>query len=77
MIASVIICALTCLLMILAVLYFPTVRLGRITLDSYPLVTLAGAGVLLLSGKADLSLVISALTENSAVNPLKILILFI
>ena len=77
MIASVIICALTCLLMIFAVLWVPTVKLGRVTLDSYPLVTLAGAGVLLLSGKADLSQVVSALTENSAVNPLKILILFI
>ena len=63
--------------MILGVLFLPTVKLGRIKLDTYPIVALLGATVLLISGQADISRVGAALVSNDAINPIKILVLFI
>ena len=77
MIASIIICGVACLLMILSVLFLPTVRLGKIKLDTYWIVALLGAAVLLISGQADVSRVGAALVSNDAINPIKILVLFI
>lgn len=77
MIASIIICGVACLLMILSVLFLPTVRLGKLKLDTYWIVALLGAAVLLISGQADVSRVGAALISNDAINPIKILVLFI
>ncbi|MBR3681695.1 MAG: hypothetical protein IKL79_06805 [Clostridia bacterium] len=77
MIPSIIICSITCLTMIFGVLFFPTVRLGKIKLDTYWLVALLGAAVLLLTGQADVLRVGEALVSNDAINPIKILVLFI
>ncbi len=77
MIESIIICAITCLLMILGVLFMPTVRIGKIKLDTYWLVALAGALVLIVARLADISEVGKALVSDSAINPVKILTLFI
>lgn len=63
--------------MIFGVLFFPTVRLGKIKLDTYWLVALLGAAVLLISGQADAVRVGEALVSNDAINPIKILVLFI
>ena len=70
MLVSVIICGAACLLMILAVLFFPKIRLGRLTVDSYWPITLLGAVILLCCGQA-------ALIANNAINPLKLLVLFL
>ena len=67
----------TCLFMILAVLYFPTIKLGKISLDTYPLITLLGALLLISTGSVSLSEIMAAFTADTAVNPLKILLLFI
>ncbi len=77
MLTAVLICGATCLLMIASVLFFPKIKLGKLHISTYWLVTLLGAGILLLSGQADLPALGSALVENSAVNPLKILVLFL
>lgn len=77
MLATIIICAATCLTMIVGVLFFPKIRIGKLSLDSYWVITLIGAAILLISGQADVISVGKAVIENSAINPLKILILFI
>ncbi len=74
---SVAIGAVTCLVMILSILFFPKLRIGKIKLDTYWIVTLTGAVLILIFGGADLSEVGGALIENTAVNPLKILVLFL
>ncbi len=74
---NIIVCAATCLVMILGVLFFPKIRLGRIHIDSYWAVVLLGTAVLLLCGQTDVKAIGRALIENSAVNPLKILVLFL
>lgn len=77
MLLTVIISAVTCLAMVLAVLFFPRLRFGKLTLSSYWVITLAGAILLLLTGCVDVGQVGAALLADSAVNPLKILLLFI
>ncbi|MBQ9468633.1 MAG: hypothetical protein IJU52_06475 [Clostridia bacterium] len=120
MISCIAICGITCLTMILSILFFPKIRIGgdlkvpvlsrrpqavsavhgsagalsrrrqgrvclsfktvtfrRFQVDTYWVVTLAGALILLFSGRANLRGVAAALTADSAINPLKILVLFI
>ena len=69
--------AVTCLLMVLAVLFFPKLKLGKLSVSSYWVMTLAGAAALLLTGQVDFSTVSSALLADTAINPIKILVLFI
>ena len=77
MLPAIIISILTCLVMILGVLFFPKIKLGKVTLDSYWVITLLGAIILLASGEADALTVGSALIADTAINPVKILVLFI
>ena len=77
MLLTVIISAITCLAMVLSVLFFPRLRLGKVTLSAYWLITLAGALVLLLTGCVDIGSVGTALLANTAINPIKILLLFL
>lgn len=77
MIASIIICAVTCLLMIAGVLFLPKIKIGKLKIDSYWVITLLGALVLIIFGLADVVVVGKALVADTAINPLKILVLFI
>jgi arsenical pump membrane protein len=63
--------------MIAAVLFFPTIRIKKFSVASYWVVTLIGATVLLVSGVADIKRVGSAMIADTAINPIKILVLFI
>ncbi len=74
---SVIICIVTCLCMISAVLFFPKIKIGRFSVASYWVVTLAGSLVLMLTGGAAPDIVFPALIADTAINPIKILVLFI
>ena len=74
---SIVIAAATCLAMIAAVLFFPKVNIGRISLSSYWVVTAVGATLLLLLGAVDIGTVGVSLVADTAINPLKILVLFI
>ncbi len=71
------IAAVSCLAMILAVLFFPKLKLGKFSVSSYWVITLIGAATLLLSGAVDIKSVGAALVTDSAINPVKILVLFI
>jgi arsenical pump membrane protein len=77
MIPAIIISAVTCLLMICGVLFFPRIKLGKFSVDSYWVITLLGALVLIITGLADIQTVGGALIANTAINPVKILVLFI
>lgn len=74
---SVIIGCITCALMILSILFFPKLRIGNVKLDTYWIITVAGAVLILIFGGTDIAEVGRALIENTAVNPLKILVLFL
>lgn len=77
MLFAIIIAAVTCLTMIAAVLFFPTIKIKRLSLASYWIVTLIGACVLLLSQIVDVKAIGAAIVADNAINPLKILVLFI
>ncbi len=78
MIATIIICAATCLAMILSVLFFPKIKLGKLSIDSYWVITLIGALILILFGLGNLSAIGAALVDlKTPINPIKILVLFI
>ena len=77
MIFPIIIVGLTCLAMILSVLFKPQVTLKKITIDTYWVVVLIGALAIIISGLVDIGFLFDTLTANSSINPLKILVLFI
>ena len=77
MITAVVISILTCAAMILAVLFLPKLRIGKISLGSYWVATIIGALLLLATGSVKLKTVLAALLADTAINPLKILVLFI
>ncbi|MBO5930704.1 MAG: hypothetical protein J6Q70_00525 [Clostridia bacterium] len=77
MLLSIIISGVTCLAMILAVLFYPKIKIGRLSLGSYWVVTLVGALILLITKNVDLHGVVDALLADTAINPIKILVLFI
>jgi len=74
---SVTICAITIVVMIAGILYFPKITFGKVSLASYWIVAACGATALIATGQVSFDSVCSALTANTAINPLKILVLFI
>ncbi|MDE6411474.1 MAG: hypothetical protein K2L02_02940 [Clostridia bacterium] len=77
MVLSIVICGITCIAMILSILFFPKIKIGKISIDTYWIVTLVGAAILLACGQADVKKVGSALISDTAINPVKILVLFL
>ena len=77
MITSIIICAVTVVLMIASILFFPKLRIKKLNISLYWVIALAGAVILLIVKRQYLPEVGKAMIENTAVNPLKILVLFI
>lgn len=68
---------LTCLTMIGASLFKPDVHIRKLSINTYWIVPLIGALVLLLTGLIAFSDVITGLSADTAINPLKILVLFL
>ncbi|MBD5132038.1 MAG: hypothetical protein HDT28_05550 [Clostridiales bacterium] len=63
--------------MILSILFFPKIKLGKIRIDTYWVVTIVGAIVIFLCADTDFATVGNALIADTAINPLKILVLFL
>ena len=77
MVLSLTIVGITILFFLLSVLFFPSLKLGKVSLSTYWMIILLGA-ILLLSLKCvDIKEVISSFTFDSGINPLKILVLFL
>jgi len=77
MIPVIIIAVLSVILMIVAILKFPTLKIKGFQIDSFFIPILIGALILLIFPLFDKSDFFNILTSNSSLNPLKILILFI
>lgn len=76
MIATIIISIVTFVLVILSILLFPHIRIGKFRLDTYWIIALLGAIILLSFQFASIEDVGSQLISNNSINPIKILILF-
>ena len=73
----IIISAITCLLLMIVAFCKPSVQIGKTSVSIFWAVPFIGALIMILTGHANVNEIISQFTSDSAVNPLKILILFI
>ena len=76
MTTTIIITGITCLALILAILFFPKIKIFKFTFSTYILIALLGALLLLLLGLAPIKEVSEKIIKTDTINPLKILILF-
>ena len=76
MIATIIISSITFLSVTLSILFFPKIRIGKIHLSTYWIISLIGAVILLATSLAPIKEVFNQLTSNTSINPLKIIVLF-
>ena len=76
MIPTIIISITTFVLVILSIFLFPHIKIGRFRLDTYWIIALVGAVILLCFSFAPIKEVGNQLTSNAAINPIKILVLF-
>ena len=77
MVVSVIVAGAAAIMIILSVLFFPEIKIGKIKLASYWIVALTGAAFMLILKVVSVEEVIKEVTADTAVNPLKILALFL
>lgn len=76
MIPTIIISVITFILVSLSIILFPKIQIGKIKISTYWVISLLGASILLIFSLVPIDVVISELTSNNEVNPLKILTLF-
>lgn len=76
MIASIVISSITFVSVTLSILFFPRIRIGKITIQTYWIIALLGASILLIFRLAPIKEVLSQLVSNTSINPLKIIVLF-
>ena len=76
MIPTLVISIITFVLITLSILLFPEIRIKKIRLGTYWIIALVGAIILLSFSFAPIQEVFNQLTNNSSVNPLKIITLF-
>ena len=77
MLATIIIAVLTCILLILSVIFLPKIKIFNFEVSTYWLVCLLGAIFVVIFGGISLTEIFNGLTSNSSINPLKILVLFV
>ena len=76
MIATIIISGLTFIGITLSILFFPHIKIKNIKLDTYWIIALFGALLLVATTLCPIHEVFDSWTSNTAVNPVKILVLF-
>lgn len=72
-----IIVTITICLIVSSILFYPTLKIKNIKINSYWLIAVISAIILIISKQVSLNNIIKNFTSNSNINPLKILILFI
>lgn len=73
----IIISAVTCVLLMIVAFVKPSVTVKNVTVSIFWIVPFIGAVIMILTGNVQVNEIINEFTSDSAVNPLKILILFI
>ena len=77
MVLTIIISGITSITLISSILFFPRIKIGKIAIGSYWVISLIGALLMILTSRVSLSAVVNGLTSSNSINPLKILCLFI
>ena len=76
MIPTIIISAITFILIAVSLLFLPKIKIGKICIHTYWIIALLGATLILACQLAPIKEVFNQLTDNSKINPIKILVLF-
>ena len=76
MVATIVISVLAFVGVIASIIFIPHFKIGKVTIDTYWIFPLIAAIILLATSLAPLNEVISSLTSDTSINPLKILGLF-
>ncbi len=76
MVATIVISVLAFVGMIVSIIFIPHFKIGKVTIDTYWIFPLIAAIILLATSLAPFNEVISSLTSDTSINPLKILVLF-
>ena len=76
MVATIIIASITFVAITCSILFFPHITFKRIRIDTYWIIALVGALVLLFTNLAPINVVAEEINSNHSINPLKILVLF-
>ena len=76
MVWTIVISSLTFVGITLSILLFPHIRIKHVKLDTYWLIALLGAIILVATTLCPIDQIVSSWTSKTAVNPLKILVLF-
>jgi len=77
MLTAIIILCLTCFFIVSSVFLFPNIKIGKISIPSTAVFSLLGALLMLIFGVVSPLTVWRNLTANTAINPIKILVLFL
>ena len=77
MILTVIVSVLTCLALVVSVLTLPKIRVGKLNINTYWVVGLVGAIIIIATGSILPKELFEGLTKTDGINPVKILLLFI
>ena len=77
MILSIIISAITCITLILFVIFKPTIKINKLKLDTFWLVAIVGAALTLLTGALPFDYLATNLEASTSINPLKIMVLLL
>lgn len=72
----IVISIITCILMILSIIFYPSIKIKNIKISLYWIICLIGAIILICFNQVDLNDIKNEFINNSSINPLKILILF-
>ncbi len=76
MIATIVISSITFVTIMLSLLLFPKLRIGKRYISTYWIIALIGAIILLATSLSPAGEVFNQLTVNNSINPIKILVLF-
>lgn len=74
---TLIICICTVLLVILSILFKPKFRIGSVNIESFWVIASIGALLLLVTNSLSINEVYDALTMSGAMNPIKLLVIFL
>ncbi len=77
MLLTIIISLFVFILLAVSIIFFPSIKIGKIKIGTYWIVTIIGAILLLILKCVPLDIVVDSLIANTTINPIKILVLFI
>ena len=77
MVPTILISVLTCICLILSIIFFPKIKIFKKEFNTYWIISIIGALLILLFNCISIKEVLNGLLNDSSINPIKILILFV